>query len=336
VPASAVIGKADAMVKSAPVVVHAVRYFPDGHTEETSLVGRAGEYHLWIPGTGGDRTERVLTGVDLADALAKCPEITLVSARDCLHIECADADIRGVLLDQLVEVDSKEGLDEELWPENSAEARAHSSEDDDINVAFEDVLQRRWLYVDGVRHSPLVVGDRAHYVPIVDGEIDPDEELVSAQWYGESAVISFDGNEVLGLIGDDLLLGVSRGDMPHCQIDLVTAGELPARIAEWLGGNNYAPAYLMEVSGTPGLTDAEAEALSTVASAGTRVQSVIPGGSAGLRRQVVESLRTFPTYRRFSDALLRPDSSDGQALYRRLRAIIAGDEELLELLVEYI
>jgi hypothetical protein len=111
---------------------------------------------------------------------------------------------------------------------------------------------------------------------------------------------------------------------------------VPVRIAEWLGGNNYAPAYLLKVSGTPGLTDAEAEALSTVASASARVQSVIPGGSADLRRQVAESLRTSPAYRSFYDALLRPESSDGQALYRRLRAIIAGDEELLELLVEYI
>jgi hypothetical protein len=324
------------MLRRAPVVVHAVRHFPDGRTEESSLVGRAGEYHLWIPGTGGDRTERVLTGVDLADALAKCPEITLVSARDCLHIECTDADIRRVLLDQLVEVDPTEDLDEELWLENSAEAHAHSFEDDDINVAFDDVLQRRWLYVDGVRHSPLIVGDRAHYVPIVHGEIHPDEELVSAHWYDESAVTSFEGNEVLGLIGDDLLLRVSRGDMPHCAIDLVTAGELPARIAEWLGDNNYAPAYLLKVSGTPGLIDAEAQALSIAASAGTRVQSVIPGGSDDLRRQVVELLRTSPTYRRLYNALLQPESSDGQALYRRLRATIAGDEELLELLVEYI
>ena len=311
--------------------MRSVRWWPDGRTEESLLEDSDGAFRLQVRRPDGEEIDRRLPGASLAEALAQCPEITDLTAHDRLEIECDDVHKRGVLRGCFADREPEQELDDGIWPDGDNAFLWH---DDDVDPEFEELLRLRWLVIDGEHHAVLALPGRTRVVAVSEGRVEPDRELISATWHSESAVTSFDGTYSVGLLGDDLLLKHSGGDMPEASITPVTTAEIPKQLAAWLADYNLAPAFLLDVTGLSGLTSAEAESIEND-DAG-RLQSLSSSLTDGMTRQVVEALRTIPGYGAFQDALIDPASAEGRALYTRFREVLAGEAELLDVLQDHV
>lgn len=298
-----------------PELIRVRRHSPTGDVVESVLLRQDQAFVL-----NTAEGERQIDAADVPSALKSAPELTTFAASDRLSVTCADARSRASLIAMLVDNEPEVEFDDSRWPEDAATPPWDEYPDS------ESVLRRRWIEIDGAEYHPLDLADRTRAVRYDSdsGLIDAGEVLVRARSTVDSAVMSSEGDDTLALVGGDVLLSQQRGDLPGASIQVISAGALPQRVANWLADNAYAPAAVVSIVGTPGLP-AELKV-----SQGVRVDE-------HLAPAVLDALcRSSDSYARLLHALAEPNSEDGESLYTRLSAVASGDELLQDVLAPFV
>jgi hypothetical protein len=298
-----------------PELLEFRRHSPTGAIAEGVLLRQDHGFVLKTP-----ESERRIDAADVPSALKSAPEITTFAASDRLSVTCADAKSRASLIAMLVDSEPDVEFDDSRWPEDAATPPWDEYPDS------ESVLRRRWIEIDGAEYHPLDLPDRTRAVRYdsASGLIDAGEVLVRARWTVDSAVTSSEGDDTLALVGGDVLLSQQRGELPGASIEVISAGALPERIANWLADNAYAPSAVLSIVGTPGLP----------------VELKVPQAvqiDGYLAPAVLDALcRSGDTYARLRRALAELNSEDGESLYVRLSAVASGDELLQDVLAPFV
>lgn len=139
--------------------------------------------------------------------------------------------------------------------------------------------------------------------------------------------MSFDGTHSIGL-WPTTFCPAHGGNLSEASVTPVKSAELPRQLADWLAGYNLATIFLVDVTGLPGLTAAEATLIDN--SDAGRLQSISSSLTEDVTRQVVQALRTNLGYRTFQDALTDRPQPRGVPFCARFREVLAGEAELLD------
>lgn len=222
--------------------------------------------------------------------------------------------------------------DSSVWPD----AEAHRWWDEDIDANLEDFEWRhRWIEIDGVRASAVVVPSREDPLVVViedDDHLDVVELLAKFDWSsdGGSRPMSTDGGNSIGWIAPGLLYQRRWGDFGPEQ-HLVTVGDdvasLARALAEWVDWAEVEQSLALtqeplDPDGT--LSDDVRETILRQLEL-CEVNLTFPGEDIGRRaREVVAAASA--SYRRTRDALAHPDSDDGRAFRALLAAVDEGDD----------
>ncbi|GAA4982434.1 hypothetical protein WHI96_12970 [Pseudonocardia tropica] len=295
-------------------VLRVVRTNPDGGRSEAVLATEDGRHIL----TSDDGTTRELPGQSLAAVLSAAPELTVVDAVTRVDATCAAPDVRAQFVDALQDADPTAPFDESAWPAGTELLPVT----DEWPAA--DGLRYRWITIDGAYYHLLPAEGRTRAVQVEDGEIVSGEEVASASWDFEGIGLSSVGRESLRIVGGDVLVRQNLGDdfpeMAAASFD----GDVISAVVRWLDDQTYAPSYLLRSLPTPGLTADERSDLGDLV---RQDVAVFVDGEVVLDRLCAAGDRN-----KFRRALADPASLDGARTYALLRAIMAGEEPMDDLL----
>jgi hypothetical protein len=279
-------------------------------------------------------TRELLPAHDLRSAVASRSTVCDVGIGEMLEITVPDPDHVNDILEALNLVNPHAWEHSDAWDDD--DASTFQEEDEELNhdgppVAYVGTLLCRWVRINEVRYDAMVTAPgEARLVPTDGSSAVPRQPLISASWYSESGVTSFNGCSTIGYVGADLLLAINSGDVDSVDLHPVpdTADGLVDILATWLRENLLTLPFVLVHAPTPGLDQETRRTFENllVDADGEIVHWLEPMTDERLAADILTRLSAGAPGGRLIAALGSPTSADGLIAYRILADFMENED----------